>query len=145
MIAKILLILFLLSNSIPVFAATNWFLDGNCKAGYNFDEASGNLIDQCADSNDGTLSGATQGATGQFGDAYGFGGDGDHVDCGNDGSLQGTGDLSLVAYVNSNNMNDAGQHVLSKHNNTTSTQGAYIHAISSSIDGFIFTITSGMF
>lgn len=48
-------------------------------AAYNFEESSGSLLDLTSNNNDGTVNGATQGSTGQFGNGYSFDGTDDYI------------------------------------------------------------------
>lgn len=62
---------------------------------YNFEESSGNLLDQVG-SNDGTLVGPTQSVTGKVGNAYDFDGANDYIDLASDIDL--TGDFTFACW-----------------------------------------------
>ncbi len=74
-------------------------LTDNLVSYWNLDESSGNAID-AHDSNDGTVTGATQGASGLINDAYSFGGAGDYIAIGNPANLQLTSAMSVSLWCN---------------------------------------------
>ncbi len=97
---RIALILLLIFLSPLVVEATDWSNDANCIGAYTFDESSGDLLDVCVNSsNNGSLNGATQGATGQFGDAYDFDGTNDWVDFGDVTTFDGIGSFTATAWI----------------------------------------------
>lgn len=68
--------------------------NSNYKAVYHLEDAN----DSTSNGNDGTVSGATSGATGQIGDAYDFDGTDDNIKVPNDSSLKPTTALTLQAW-----------------------------------------------
>ena len=67
---------------------------------YSFDEASGDAIDSHSTGDDGTVTGATYGATGKINDAYDFeyGDAGDYVTI--TGFIPGAGNVGVMGWVN---------------------------------------------
>ena len=99
MMKKILLVIFLLLLSSPVFC-TDWTQDANAVSTYLLNEASGDALDSTG-SNDGTLDGATQGVAGVFDDAYSFDGN-DNVNFGTSVNFDlTTGTLMFHLYLDS--------------------------------------------
>ncbi|MHC4499232.1 MAG: LamG-like jellyroll fold domain-containing protein, partial [Planctomycetota bacterium] len=77
------------------------YLEGSAVAQWEFDEGEGSIAyDSVGDSN-GTIYGA-QWTTGQIGRALEFDGDGDYIDCGTDGSLNITNEITISAWVKTN-------------------------------------------
>lgn len=95
---KILLsVLIILGLCVPAWA-TDYTQDADCLFAANFDEASGNVIDQCG-SNDGTVTGATQNQTGKFGKAVSFDGDNDKISFGDVTFLDGLSTFTICWYM----------------------------------------------
>ena len=78
---------------------------------WKLDEGSGSIAaDSSGNSNDGTLQGDPQWATGMLGGALAFDGDGDYVDCGNSEVFDLTEQVTLAVWVNANDLNDSRHH-----------------------------------
>jgi len=92
---KTILLLALLSIAVPAHAI-DWTAQASCKGGWLFDESSGNAVDECDTLNDGTVTGVTYSATGQFGTAFTFAPN-DFVEM--DGNELGAGDLTFVHWL----------------------------------------------
>jgi len=93
-------ILFLIFLLIPLNSfAKDFTQDSTCIGAWNFDETSGDLLDLCG-SNNGTLFGATQGVTGEIGNAYSFDGLDDYVTMGDVTILDGLDTVTWCAWFN---------------------------------------------
>ena len=77
------------------------------KAGYLFNESSGDLLDVSGNGNDGTVTGASQGGEGIVDGAYSFDGADDYVDLGN---LLPNGDKTWTFWINFSNIGNREQH-----------------------------------
>ncbi len=78
---------------------------------WKFDEGSGNIaVDVSGYGNDGTINGATW-TTGKFGPALNFDGIDDDVDCGNDDSLNITGEITIALWVKPSVAGEGGSNV----------------------------------
>jgi len=66
---------------------------------WSFNESGGNVAADSIGPNDGYVSGAAW-APGQAGSALSFDGEDDHVDCGNDSSLNITTEITIAAWIN---------------------------------------------
>lgn len=129
----ILASIFLLFTTFPAFAI-NYCNDSNNELCYRLNESSGDAIDESGNSYDGTLNGATQGATGQFGDAYSFATN-DWVSIGDRANLDfGTGVICVVFWAKipaiSDNMTVIGKQ--------DTGSGWYIYVNDSAGDGLTF-------
>jgi len=88
-------------------------LPDSCVLALDFDEGSGNkAYDKSLYHNDGTLRGDTNWTAGKYGYGLKFDGDNDFVDVGGDSSLNITGDITLSAWINGNQITD--QYIISK-------------------------------
>ncbi|MFB0552754.1 MAG: LamG-like jellyroll fold domain-containing protein [Phycisphaerae bacterium] len=78
---------------------------------WKFDEGSGNIaVDVSGYGNDGTINGATW-TTGKFGPALNFDGIDDDVDCGNDESLNITGEITIALWIKPSVAGEGGSNV----------------------------------
>lgn len=69
-------------------------------------------------SNDGTVTGATYTSSGKIGGAYSYNGTSDFIDCGNDSSLDLTGDYSISGWFKGHNAS-SNEIIVSRYNNGT--------------------------
>jgi len=78
---------------------------------WKFDEGSGDIaVDVSGYGNDGTISGATW-TTGKFGPGLNFDGIDDDVDCGNDESLNITGEITIAIWIKPSVAGEGGSNV----------------------------------
>ncbi len=78
---------------------------------WKFDEGSGNIaVDVSGYGNDGTINGATW-TTGKFGPGLNFDGTDDDVDCGNDESLNITGEITIALWIKPSVAGEGGSNV----------------------------------
>ncbi|MHC4168924.1 MAG: LamG-like jellyroll fold domain-containing protein [Planctomycetota bacterium] len=69
-------------------------------AHWTFDDGAGTVaLDSSGNANDGVLVGDPQWVPGILGGALEFDGDGDYIDCGNDASLDITGDITMMCWI----------------------------------------------
>ena len=88
-------------------------------------ENSTHAYDFSASGNNGTISGATWTTSGKYGGALSFDGTDDYVDCGNDASLDITGDISVEAWINPIDSGEGGLgHIFKKLNILMFMKGA---------------------
>ena len=104
MVQLLKVILFLSSFMVSSCAyATDYTADANCQLAAYLDESSGDAGDECGAAT-GTVTSATQGASGKFGTAYSFDGTDDVVDWGDLTFLDGTNNASWCWYQNQPNI-----------------------------------------
>ncbi len=86
---------------------------------WKFEEGEGDTAYDSAGNNHGTIYGA-QWTTGQIDGALSFDGDGDYVDCGSDSSLNITDEMTIIAWINVDRI-DERQVIVAKTENVNTT------------------------
>jgi hypothetical protein len=87
------------ANSGSISGTATVYVNASLLGYWKFDEGSGTVAsDSSGKGNHGTLVGGTTWTTGEIGGALDFDGNDDYVDCGNDGSLDLTGDLTIALW-----------------------------------------------
>ncbi len=104
-----LTILLLGAFGVPIHGSANLDLDSGLVGYWGFDECSGDTAhDGSGNGNDGILINGPVWVDGISGCALDFDGEDDYVDCGNDGSLQIIGDMTVVAWINISDLSQRG-------------------------------------
>jgi hypothetical protein len=133
-LCSFLVLVFLLA--IP--AKSNELLDGLVSY-WKLDEASGNAVDSHTGSNDGTVTGATYGATGLINDAFSFDGTNDYVAIGNPANLQLQA-MSISCWVNTSSNT---RSIITKGNNSRGDPDERDWDIYGNGTNLIFAISNG--
>jgi len=121
--------------------ATDFTKDADCVGAWLLDESSGDAIDASSEGNDGTVSGATQGATGQYGTAYDFeSASDDRITIGDVTILDSATAISMVAWVNIDSLTNSVM-VVDKWDESNASEKSYFFRIQSDgdIQGAILT------
>ena len=124
-----------------VGASTVFDNESDLQAGYLFNESSGDLLDVTSNGNDGTVNGATQGASGFSGGAYSFGGpnSGDYIDFPSnpfDSFMDGNNDYTIIAYFEADTLD--GAYIFDNYSNKTTL---YIEQAYYRYDGTSYTMS----
>jgi hypothetical protein len=114
-------------------------LPSSCVLSLDFDEGSGNIAyDKSLYHNDGTLYGDTNWTAGKYGYGLKFDGDNDFVDVGGDSSLNITGDITLSAWINGNQITGSGNEYIISKMSPLSSEYSYLLNIYNSQPVFSF-------
>lgn len=125
-----------------VAASTVFDNETDLVAGYLFNETSGDLLDVTSNNNDGTVTGATQDATGIVDGAYSFDGTDDYIQIADNASLNCTDAITIVGWIYARSFPSAYIRIIDKSSATGALEDGY-RLMLNGVDDFDFLIANG--
>lgn len=134
---------FILILCLLLTSATN-AADPTLAGGWNLNEGSGSVAEDSSNNdNDGSLQGGPNWVAGQIGNALEFDGADDYVDCGNDESLNITGEITIAAWIHPTGGGSSDYpRVVDKSSGTGGADAGYKMYLRVA-DGYVMTLSAG--